>query len=229
MPKRKLAVFDVDGTIFRSSLTRRLFVHLVEEGVFPKRALGEVKPEFEAWLNRTGSHDAYIKKVVEVFMRCIKGVKQEDIRRVSQQVIAEEKMRVYRFTRDLVKDLRKKNYFLLAITGSPYETVRMYNRFLKFDKTYGWVLETDKYGRYTGKNQYVHSIVNKRYLVERVVDKYNLTLQGSFGVGDTEVDVSFLNMVEKPIAFNPSSGLHKIAKRKNWQIVIERKDVIYKL
>src|SRR3989339_2268388 len=147
MRKRKLAVFDVDGTIFRSSLTRRLFVHLVEEGIFSKRALEEVRREFEAWLNRTGTHDAYITKLVKVFMKYIKGKKQEDIRRVSRIVVVEEKARVYRFTRELVRDLRKKNYFLLAITGSPYETVRMYNRFLKFDKTYGWVLEIDKYGR----------------------------------------------------------------------------------
>lgn len=225
--KRKLAVFDVDGTIFRASLTRRLFVHLVEEGVFPARAQKEVQPEFEAWLNRAGTHDAYIQKVVKVFMKYIKGKRQEDIRRVSHIVVREEKMRVYRYTRELIRQLRKKGYFLLAITGSPYETVRSYNRFLKFDKTYGWVLETDNRGRYTGKNKYLYSVTDKRYLVERAVKKYNLTLRGSIGVGDTLVDASFLNIVERPIAFNPSAALYKIAKKKKWDIVVERKDVIY--
>jgi len=32
---KKLAIFDIDGTIFRSSLTIELLESLIEEGVFP--------------------------------------------------------------------------------------------------------------------------------------------------------------------------------------------------
>jgi phosphoserine phosphatase len=35
--------------------------------------------------------------------------------------------------------------------------------------------------------------------------------------------------VGKPIAFNPNLHLAKIAKKRNWSIVVERKDAIYKL
>lgn len=227
--KRKLAVFDIDGTVFRSSLTRRLFSQLIKDGVFPKRAEAEVRPEFRSWLNRRGSYDDYIAKVVRVFMKYIKGKRQKDLVAASREVIAEEKSRVYRFTRDLIKDLKKKKYFLLAICGSPYEIVRLYNRSLKFDKSYGWVLEVDEKGRYTGKHQYLYSVRDKKFLVDRVLKKYNLTLEGSIGVGDSEADASFLQMMKRPIAFNPSSGLYKEAKKRSWEVVVERKDVIYRL
>jgi len=36
-------------------------------------------------------------------------------------------------------------------------------------------------------------------------------------------------MVEKPICFNPNQKLHQYAKRAGWEIVVERKDVIYHL
>lgn len=227
--KRKLAVFDVDGTIFRSSLTRRLFSYLVNEGIFPARARAEVEPYLRAWLNRKGSYDAYLEKLIKVFIKHIAGVRQADVRRLSQKIVAQEKSHVYRFTRDLIEKLRKKNYFLMAISGSPFEVVRWYNRFLRFDKTYGWVLAVDDRGRYTGKMKYTYSVFDKKFLVNHVVEKYGVTLKGSVAVGDTESDISMFKMVERPIAFNPSSGLYKVAKERGWEIVVERKDVIYKI
>jgi hypothetical protein len=35
--------------------------------------------------------------------------------------------------------------------------------------------------------------------------------------------------VGEPIAFNPNFQLAKIARRKNWRIIAERKDVIYEV
>jgi phosphoserine phosphatase len=48
-------------------------------------------------------------------------------------------------------------------------------------------------------------------------------------VGDTESDISILSAVGKPIAFNPNDKLAQHAKKKRWDIVVERKNVIYQL
>ena len=42
-------------------------------------------------------------------------------------------------------------------------------------------------------------------------------------------DVPFLELVARPICFNPSSKLYRHAKRNKWNVVVERKDVIYEL
>jgi hypothetical protein len=47
-----VAVFDVDGTVFRSSLTIELVEGLIEAGVFPASARKEYAKEKQAWLNR---------------------------------------------------------------------------------------------------------------------------------------------------------------------------------
>jgi phosphoserine phosphatase len=49
------------------------------------------------------------------------------------------------------------------------------------------------------------------------------------GVGDTESDAVFLEVVEKPIAFNANFRLGIIAQTKRWEMVYERKDVIVHL
>ena len=91
------------------------------------------------------------------------------------------------------------------------------------------MLETDASGRYTGEARYTYSIFDKEFLVKHVVKKYNLTLKGSLAVGDSKSDISMLKMVDRPIAFNPSAELYKVAKKKGWEIIVERKDVIYSI
>jgi len=59
--------------------------------------------------------------------------------------------------------------------------------------------------------------------------EHDLTLEGSYGVGDTESDAKFLEIVENPIAFNPNHNLKEIAEEKGWMIVVEKKDVVYNI
>jgi phosphoserine phosphatase len=74
-----------------------------------------------------------------------------------------------------------------------------------------------------------HLILNKAAILKRAVEKENLTLAHSIGVGDTETDVPFLEMVARPICFNPNMKLYKYAKRMKWDVIVERKDVVYEL
>jgi len=226
--KKKIAIFDLDGTIFRSSLLIELLEGLIEEGVFPVKAREIYAREFQNWLDRKGPYEDYIEKIVQAYRQFIKGVKAKKVWDVARKVLAFQKNRTYRFTRHLVSKL-KKNYYLLAISGSPREMVKQFGEEFGFDKTYSRIFETDEKGRFTGRILFEEVVKDKGKILKRAVKKENLTLTGSIGVGDTEIDISFLKLVEEPIAFNPNFKLYKYAKRKGWQIVIERKDVVYKL
>jgi phosphoserine phosphatase len=98
---------------------------------------------------------------------------------------------------------------------------------LGFDKVYGQIYEIDKKKRFTGKVLYLDLIIDKAKVLKRAIEKENLTLRDSFGVGDTESDIAFLKMVENPICFNPNKKLYQYARGKGWKIIVERKDVIY--
>jgi len=122
--------------------------------------------------------------------------------------------------------LKKKNYYLLAISHSPQKIVKEFAKKLGFDKVYGRIFELDKQRKFTGKMLYSELIFSKAKILKRAVEKEKLTLKGSVGVGDTEGDIPFLKMVDNPICFNPNLKLYRYAKRLGWKIVIERKDVI---
>ena len=180
-------------------------------------------------MDRKGGYDDYIQAVVKVFVQNIKGVAYSDFSRIGEEVVAEQKDRVYRFTRDLIKDLQKKNYFLLAVSHSPKGILDHFCKRLGFDKVYGLIYETGPTDRFTGKITEEAFMLNKAAVVQHAVEKEGLTLKGSIGVGDTESDIPLLELVGEPICFNPNSKLFSHAKRNKWRVVVERKDVVYEI
>lgn len=227
--KRKVAVFDIDGTIFRSSLFIELVEMLIAEKIFPASARRVYASAYRKWLDRKDSYEKYIRAVINAFDRNLKGVREEDFIKIAKRVVNFHGNRVYRYTRDLIKDLRRKGYYILAITHSPKYVAEYFGRRIGFDKVYGQILELDKKRRFTGRTMHEDLIMDKAKILKRALEKENLTLRGSVGVGDTESDASFLGLVDKPICFNPNMSLYKIARRQGWKIVVERKDVIYEL
>lgn len=226
---KKVAIFDIDGTIFRSSLLIELVEALIKKDVFPKETQQIYKKEFDAWLDRKGTYEKYIDAVVKAFIKNIKGVSYEKFANVAETVVSNQKDMVYCYTRNLVKELRSKGYYLLAISQSPKGILDGFCNELGFDKVYGRFYELGPEDHFTGEIVDLHLIVNKANIVRRVIEKEGLTLKGSIGVGDTEGDIPMLEMVDDPICFNPNKSLYKTAKRNGWKVVVERKDVVYNI
>jgi len=226
---KKVAIFDIDGTVFRSSLLIELTDALIQEGVFSSKVIKLYSQAYENWLNRKGSYEEYIEAVVKAFIQNIKGVPYNEFSRIAKKVAVFHKDRTYQYTRDIIKSLKKKNYYLLAISNSPQMVVKEFCKKMDFDKIYGRIYEIDKQKRLTGNVLHLELINDKAEILKRAIEKEKLTIKGSVGVGDTESDIAFLKMVEKPICFNPNQKLYQYAKRAGWKIVVERKDVVYNL
>ncbi len=230
MSTKPVAFFDIDGTIFRSSLLIELVEQLIKEEVFPSSAAAMYDDEYRAWQNRDGSYENYIDAVVEAFITHIKGVHYGDFADIGRRVVAVQSRRVYTYTRDLVAKLKNQGYMLVAISQSPKTILDEFCEQYGFDKVYGRVYEIGPQDRFTGVVTDESLIRNKATIVRRVFDRHpELDQNNSIAVGDTEGDISLLEMVSQPICFNPNQNLYRHAKLNNWQVVVERKDVVYHL
>lgn len=225
--KKKLAVFDVDGTLFRSSLFIELVERLIATGDLPKTMSRAYERKKREWLNREGEYDAYVAAMVKASEVYFKHVPVDAFRAAARHVVNQQSKHVYRYTRELIKTLKRKNYFLLAVSHSPKVILDYFGEKAGFDKVYGIIYEVGKNNKLTGTIIDEPVILNKANIVKRAVKNQSLTLKGSIGVGDSESDIPFLSLVEKPICFNPSLGLYRRARRSTWKIVVERKNVIY--
>ena len=229
MRKQKFAVFDVDGTIFRSSLLIQIVEQLIRDGVFPEETQALFARQQEKWLDREGDYDAYIEAVVKAFRTHLKGVHYGALADASKKVVAAQWKRTYRYPRGLLKLLKSQGYYLLAVSHSPKTILDKFCPRLGFDKVYGLMYEIDENEKFTGNVMGEDLAMNKANLVRRAIDKESLMLTHSVGVGDTEGDISFLEIVARPLCFNPNGKLYKHAKKEGWKVIVERKDVIYEL
>lgn len=226
---KKAAFFDVDGTVFRSSLLIELVETLVAESIFPATATQEYRKELQAWQNREGKYEDYINAVIASFLKHIKGVYYGDFADVGRMVVAERGKEVYRYTRDLIQNLKADNYYVVAISQSPKTVLDEFCHNYGFDKVYGRIYEIGPNDCFTGVTQDETCIQNKANIVKRVFETEDVTEAESVGVGDTEGDIPLLESVEQPICFNPNKKLYEYAKQMGWEVVVERKDVIYEL
>ncbi|PIR44234.1 HAD-IB family hydrolase [Candidatus Wolfebacteria bacterium CG10_big_fil_rev_8_21_14_0_10_31_9] len=226
-PKRKVAVFDIDGTFFRSSLLIELVEVFVQKGIFPSKTSKIYQPAYKKWRDRKESYENYIASVIKAFDKNIDGVDCDKFVEIADKVASVNQNYIYCYTRDLVKELKNKGYFILAISHSPWGVLEKFCKKNGFDKVYGRFYKVNTNGKLTSTVEHEKLISDKAKILMRALEKENLTLKKSIGVGDTESDIPFLKIVEKPICFNPNKKLYDYAKNKKWKVIIERKDMIY--
>ena len=174
--KRKFAVFDVDGTVFRSSLLIELVKELVRDGVFPPYAERMYAEAHSRWLDRRGEYEHYIGAVIAAFEGHLKAVSYADMSAAARSVVRVHRHRVYRYTRDMIRDLKTKGYFLLAVSQSPKIVLDDFCGAMGFDKVYGRTYETGPENTFTGETADVHFIANKAHIMRRAVQQEKLTL-----------------------------------------------------
>ncbi|HEX7632992.1 MAG TPA: HAD family phosphatase [Candidatus Saccharimonadales bacterium] len=226
---RPFAAFDIDGTIIRWQLYHAIADELARAGILDGIQYQTVRQARMEWKERSSeqSFDDYERKLVNLMNSAITGIEVSALQQACKSVIAEYKNQVYTYTRDLIAELKAKNYLLFAISGSQTEIVELLAAYYDFDDFGGSIYEV-KDGRFTGKATPLRSERKPEYL-KKLVAKHNASWEGSIAVGDSESDIPMLSIVEQPIAFNPSKDLFEHAKKEQWRVVLERKNMTYEL
>lgn len=226
--RRPFAVFDIDGTLIRWQLYHAVADRLVKLGFVNEGAFNSIKLARMEWKKRSpsASFKSYELELIKSYEAALLQLTPEQLSQAVESVFDEYKDQVYVYTRQLINDLKARNYRLFAISGSQSEIIDKIAPYYGFEAYVGTEYEQNN-GKFTGKKMF-HA-QNKDVVLKKLIKEYRLDLRGSFAVGDSSGDISMLEMVDNPIAFNPEAALFEHAKRKGWKIVVERKNVIYEL
>ena len=228
------AFFDIDGTLYREGLITEIFKKLIKyEIIEMDKWYSEVKPEFENWDKRQGNYDNYLIKMLEIYIQSVKGLHRIQMEFIAKNIIYQKGDRVYTFTRDKIKWHKEQGHKVIIISGSPNELIVEMAEKYGFDDYIGTIYELDDSDTYTGEVIPMWDSISKKKAIEGFVKKYDLNLEKSYAYGDSSGDVNMLEMVGFPTCVNPTKELITIAKAspflsKNLQVVVERKDMIYK-
>ncbi|MEX2007065.1 MAG: HAD family phosphatase [Candidatus Saccharimonadales bacterium] len=225
---RPFAVFDIDGTIIRWQLYHAIADALAKKGLVDTIAYQAVRDARMSWKRRTDtdSFKTYEQHLVGFYNQLLENLSVSHFTEAADAVFDEYKDQVYVYSRDLIRQLKKKNYLLIALSGSQSEIVEKIANYYGFDDYIGTTYERS--GKYFTGTMILH-LGKKDEVLKKLIKRHQATSSKSIGIGDSASDISMLEAVEQPIAFNPEMKLFEHAKRRGWKIVIERKNVIYEL
>lgn len=225
---QKFAVFDIDGTLIRWQLYHAMVDRLAKTGHLGPDARDILHQARMRWKRREPSYSFrdYEIALIQTYEQSVTHLDIAEVAEAVRYVIDEYKDQVYTYTRDLITTLKADDYMLLAISGSHEELVAEIARHYGFDDYIG-TRYNHADGHFTGE-KYVASH-NKQTALNSLIEKHDLTSKGSYAIGDSASDAAMLRLVEHPIAFNPDKALYDIATKAGWDIVIERKNVVYTL
>ncbi|WP_297434981.1 HAD family phosphatase [uncultured Clostridium sp.] len=235
MKKKIAAFFDIDGTIYREGLITEVFKKIIKyELVKGEKWDDEVKPAFLKWDKRQGDYDDYLLKMVDIYIDTIKGLNKYHIEHIAKTVIEQKGDRVYTFTRERIKWHKEQGHVVIAISGSPIELVTQMANKYNMDDHRGTIYKIDDNECYTGEIIPMWDADSKEKAINELVEKYDIDLSESYAYGDTSGDFTMFKHVGKPHAINPTRELiGKIKESKDIKekinVVVERKDVIYKI
>jgi HAD superfamily hydrolase (TIGR01490 family) len=228
--QRKFTVLDIDGTLLRWQLYHALADEMVHGGMIDPEEFEAVREARMTWKQRANenSFQTYERALVQLVDKSLPGVKLADFNDACDRVMDQYKDQVYTYTRNLVRAKKAENSLLFAISASQVQIVGKFATYYGFDDYAGSEYEVID-GVFTGVKSLLVKSDMKREVLGKMVEKHNATWTGSVAVGDSESDIPMLAAVERPIAFNPSSELADHAKKHHWDIVVERKNMVFPL
>lgn len=229
------AFLDIDGTLYRNSLMIEHFKKLLKyEVVDPALWHNHVKHTYYNWEKRQGNFDDYLLELAKIYINSIKGLNKSHMEFINNQVIDLKGDKVYRYTRARIAWHKSQNHKVFFISGSPaYLVQRMAEKYAVTNYR-GTQYIVDENNNFTGEIIQMWDSESKHKAIMEFVRKYDIDLSKSYSYGDTNGDYSMLKMLGHPIAINPSKELLKNIKKdeellEKITIIVERKDVIYKL
>lgn len=194
----------------------------------------KVKKVYLEWEKRYGDFEEYLETLADVYVEELKGVDKSYIEYIADHVIKLNGDKVYKYSRNQIEYHKKQNHKIFFISGSPdFLVSRMAERYEATDYR-GSIYKVDSQNRFTGEIVKMWDSQSKQREINNILEEYNVDLKSSYAYGDTSGDLSMLKMVGNPIAINPNKELllsiredEELSQKTN--IIVERKDVIYKL
>lgn len=235
MTKSIAAFFDIDGTLYREGLITEIFKKLIKSEIIPpEKWYNDLRDYYIKWDKRIGNYDDYLIKMADIYMEAVKGLHKNQIEFIAKKVIEQKGDRVYTYTRDRIAWHKAQGHVVLTISGSPDALVKEMAQKHNFDDFIGTKYFLDSNSLYTGEIEPMWDSENKSKAIDHFIKKYDIDLNESYAYGDTTGDFSMFKLVKHPTAINPTRELiSKIVSDTDTinktNIIVERKDVVYKL
>ena len=224
--EKVVAVFDLEGTIFKRSSTfmreirnsrKRGVMSRIKVAIFDISLMIIVICYKMLLVGELEMRAAIIKR----FAALLKGTAERDITERARIFATKYMDQLQPEINTVLQDHRTKGHTTILFSGMPQPYVEAVKQQLGMDIAVGTERET-KNGYYTGRLASVPCLGERRaHALSELINKldYKINLDKSFAYGDAIFDRYFMGMVGNPVAVHPDKKLTEYAKEHSWSVV----------
>lgn len=221
----KAAVLDVDGTLYPGALGVQLLRGLSRGAACNKERVEEVFSVLNRYRLEQINHETMATLAYEAYAGAIAGMAEVDVAGFARQTWKEERANLFPFVGELVELLKRRGFTVVLISGSPEEMIREVAAELGITERYG-ALFTARGGVYTGEvDRRPGALGAKSKILAEFLQQRSIDVAASFAMGDSMADLTLLQALGKPLAFEPKAELLAVARDNQWTVA-SRHDVM---
>ncbi|HLP88293.1 MAG TPA: HAD-IB family hydrolase [Nostocaceae cyanobacterium] len=221
----KVAALDIDGTLYPGALGLKLLQALTANGISDKSKSEDIFKVVERYRLNEIDFQTMATTAYTLCAEAIAGISQAVMQHIARQVWQQERTKLFPFVPQLIEVLKSQGYSLVLISGSPDEIVCCLAEEFGISKYQGSIFATHQ-GKYTGQVSLLSGALGKKYSIfSQMVKDWRVNLEESLAIGDSITDTALLQIVGKPVVFEPHPSLMLVAQEKGW-LVTNRNDVV---
>lgn len=209
---KKVAFFDIDGTIYGKSVFLLLAKYAIQQGwITPMVWAKLLNPLEESNFGKTIKSDK-ANRFLESVAKELKGKSFDDVCIGVREFFLKNKTHFYPYFEKILPKLKESYDTYIITTNAQFVAKPLVDLF----GLAGYISSEFEVvgGIFSGK--VAKSLANGKFEVSEILKKYGK--EGSIAVGDSENDISMLEQVEFPICMNPSDILKEYAEKQGWVI-----------
>lgn len=215
MKHRRMALIDVDGTLFGGMSSETAFIlDLLRQGRLGRRQCLSAAWFFLRWGLRYGR---YVAKKNKAYLN---GLAEADVAAWAEDFVTRRLLpRIRPVMRGRLAEHRRGGDFIVLLTGTPSFIAAPLAAALHAD---GFIATrcAATGGRFTAAPPAVHPFGREK--LQRAADlgnRHGLSLSQAVAYADSHYDLPLLSYVDRPVAVFPDRGLKAAAHQYAWEII----------
>lgn len=213
---KRLAIFDIDGTLYKSAFGVKFLRAMVEDAVI---GVPEFAQDYERWKHADNATKRQIfqERFRGIYHNQLVGVHRDAMLQAVQKLLQKESSNVYQ---DVVAELstaKSVGYTALALSHSPFIAVSAFSSAYGFEHCIAPDFLFDAKDNYIGSDS--SFVYDKAHQVAQFCKDHGIGLDESMGFGDRVEDLPVLEAVSRAVATRPEPALRLIAVERDWEII----------
>lgn len=217
-PKKRVAFFDVDGTLLKSTIVHYYIYLRSAQMPFLLKYFWLI-----AFLPKTVYYlilDSISRtRFNRVFYRSYRGMDGVEVKALSAEMFETSlRPKIYAEAVSQIQEHKEEGTAVVLVTGSLDFIVQPIADYLGVDAVLAPQLREEN-GRFTGELTTVPLIgEEKAKAVQSYADQHEISLEESYAYGDSGSDLPMLECVGNPVAVNPGKKFRQKALASGWEI-----------